>query len=48
MKKGDIVIFEGKSYKVIWIYDNGNIEITRDLNTLLVHKDEVVWKEAEN
>ncbi|WLD94281.1 hypothetical protein [Alkalihalobacillus sp. AL-G] len=41
MHKGDIVIYNGKTYTVIWIYDTGFLELKGDYKIQLVHKDEV-------
>lgn len=47
-KKGDNVFYEGKEYVILWIYDNGNCELTEKkssmlipYSTILVHIDDL-------
>ncbi|MFC4321194.1 hypothetical protein [Litchfieldia salsa] len=42
-KIGDNVLYEFKNYVILWIYENGNCELTERhssvVNTILVHMD---------
>lgn len=41
MKKGDLILFKGQAYNVVYIYESGFLEIKRRQHVELIHRSEV-------